>query len=133
MKGKWFFIGSVFGFLAVGIGAFGAHGLKTILHDETVKIFETGNKYHFYHTLVLLWIGTMLTRKEISKPQEKFLNLAGIFFAFGIVIFSGSLYALSTTGIRILGAITPIGGFSFLVGWTILAWMGYRHFQDRQS
>lgn len=122
MKSKWILVGSIFGFLAVGIGAFGAHGLKPYLTEETIKIFETGNKYHFYHSIVLLWIGSLLLGNSLSSIQVKRLNLAGVFFLIGILIFSGTLYTLSITGVRWLGAITPIGGLSFLVGWALLIW-----------
>ncbi|WP_057936623.1 DUF423 domain-containing protein [Algoriphagus resistens] len=108
---------AVFGMLAVGIGAFGAHGLQEIL-DETGKeeVFETGVKYHFYHSLALMMIGILIT----LKPSWRRLSLAAICMIAGIIIFSGSLYFLSLTGITWLGAITPLGGLAFIFGWILV-------------
>ena len=102
-------------FLAVALGAFAAHGLKARLTPEMLAIFETGVKYHVYHALALFVVGWLSDRNGGSAPQ-----MAGWFFIAGIVVFSGSLYALSTTGIRWLGAITPIGGLAFLTGWVFV-------------
>ncbi|TGK81748.1 DUF423 domain-containing protein [Leptospira noumeaensis] len=113
----------LFGFLAVAIGAFGAHGLKKIIAPELMVIFETGNRYHFYHTLAAL-ISFLLLQESLQSDSpnksKTFLRVATWAFLLGILIFSFSLYALAITGIRILGAITPIGGVSFLVGWICL-------------
>ncbi|MCC5815970.1 MAG: DUF423 domain-containing protein [Leptospira sp.] len=116
----WILLGSVFMFLAVGIGAFGAHGLKDVLSPEMKAVFETGNKYHFYHALALLLVGVLSGRNNISESLQAHYKSAGIFFSIGIVIFAGTLYTLAITEIKILGAITPIGGISFLIGWLIL-------------
>ncbi|TGL39185.1 DUF423 domain-containing protein [Leptospira perdikensis] len=111
------------GFLAVAIGAFGAHGLKKIITPELMVIFETGNRYHFYHTLAAL-VSFILLQQSVSldspSKSNTLLKVATWMFLLGILIFSFSLYALAITGIRVLGAITPIGGVSFLVGWTCL-------------
>ena len=101
--------------LAVGIGAFGAHGLKSQLTSEMMQIYKTGVEYHFYHALGLLLIGVL----AISMPSG-FLNWAAILLAIGIVLFSGSLYLLAISGIKWLGAITPLGGLSFIAGWILL-------------
>ena len=109
-------ISCTFGFLAVAIGAFGAHGLKEIIGLERMPIFETGNKYHFYHSIVSLFI--LLLSKQIGFNQ--YLKFSFCAMIIGIFLFSFSLYALAITGIKILGAITPLGGLSFLIGWLLL-------------
>jgi uncharacterized membrane protein YgdD (TMEM256/DUF423 family) len=110
-------IASIFGAIAVGIGAFGAHGLKDILAETgRLETFETAVKYHFYNSLALLIIGILF----LFKPDWKQLKLAGILMMIGILIFSGSLYILSLTGITWLGAITPLGGVAFILGWAFL-------------
>jgi|SRR5512141_1414518 len=113
----FFAAGSLMAFLAVGLGAFGAHALKDRLTPEMLNIFEVGVRYHMYHALALLAVAW-----AISRWPESNLNAAGWAFLVGIVIFSGSLYVLSIFGIRWLGAITPIGGLAFLSGWAILVW-----------
>jgi uncharacterized membrane protein YgdD (TMEM256/DUF423 family) len=101
--------------LAVAIGAFGAHGLKSHLSNETIQVFKTGVEYHFYHALGLLLIGIL----SISLPSG-LLNWSAILITAGIILFSGSLYILAITGIKWLGAITPLGGLSFIAGWILL-------------
>lgn len=108
--------GAVFMALGVLFGAFGAHALKKILSPDMLAVFNTGVEYQFYHALGLLLVGSIGFRIE-----SKWLNWSGIFLIFGILIFSGSLYALSISGIKILGAITPIGGLAFVAGWFCLA------------
>lgn len=108
--------GAVFMALGVLFGAFGAHALKKILSPDMLVVYNTGVEYQFYHALGLLLVGLLGFRIE-----SKWLNWAGIFLVFGILIFSGSLYALSISGTRILGAITPIGGLAFVAGWVCLA------------
>lgn len=108
--------GAIFAFLAVAIGAFGAHGLQSILvANNRVDTFETAVKYHMYHALALLITGILLQ----FFPGKLLENSVWLFIA-GIFIFSGSLYALCLTNIRILGAITPIGGLCFLIAWALL-------------
>ena len=108
--------GAVAGLIAVGFGAFGAHGLRGRLTPEMLAVFETGVRYHMYHALALL-----LTAALMPHVQGKTMVAAGWLFVAGIVLFSGSLYLLAVTGITILGAITPIGGVAFLAGWACLA------------
>lgn len=110
------YLGSISGFLTVAIGAFGAHGLKHIL-DKTGRLdnFETAVKYQMFHTIAII-----LCAMLIDKIDTKLLGYAGISFGIGILLFSGSLYALSLTGVTKFGAITPIGGLGFLIGWTLL-------------
>jgi uncharacterized membrane protein YgdD (TMEM256/DUF423 family) len=109
-------LGSISGALAVMIGAFGAHGLKEKLSAEMLAIYKTGVEYHFYHTLALLAVGLVALHVE-----SKLLTASGWAMVAGIVIFSGSLYALSISGVKVLGAITPIGGLCFIAGWVLLA------------
>ena len=109
-------LGSISGALAVMLGAFGAHGLKDKLGEKMLANWMTGVEYHFYHTFALLVVG-MLALKFQSGP----LSASGWSFAAGILIFSGSLYAMALTGITKLGAITPIGGLAFIAGWILLA------------
>lgn len=101
--------------LAVIIGAFGAHGLKSHLSNEMMQVYKTGVEYHFYHALGLLLIGAL----SVSIPSG-LLNWSAIFLTLGIILFSGSLYIMAITGIKWLGAITPLGGLSFITGWIIL-------------
>ena len=110
-------LAAILGALAVGIGAFGAHGLKAVLAETgRVDTFETGVKYHFYHSLSIFLIGIL----ALIKPDWKQLRTAAILMAVGILIFSGSLYMLSLTGITWLGAITPLGGVAFIAGWVLV-------------
>jgi uncharacterized membrane protein YgdD (TMEM256/DUF423 family) len=108
---------AVFGVLAVSLGAFGAHGLAPLLEKSgRIATFETAVSYHFYHTLALLLTGLLTGHFQDIKA---FSQAAWLFIA-GILIFSGSLYVLSLTGITILGAITPLGGVAFIMGWVWL-------------
>ncbi|TXE03095.1 DUF423 domain-containing protein [Algoriphagus aquimarinus] len=108
---------AILGACAVGIGAFGAHGLKEILAETgRSETFETAVKYHFYHSLAIFLIGLL----AIVKPDWKKLTTAAILMVVGIFIFSGSLYVLSLTGITWLGAITPLGGVAFIAGWVLV-------------
>lgn len=102
--------------LAVGLGAFGAHALKAKLEAEgTLATFQTAVHYQFYHTLALLAIGILIT-----KYPSQWLTYSGYSMMLGLIIFSGSLYILCFTGMKWLGAITPIGGLAFIVGWACL-------------
>lgn len=106
---------------AVAIGAFGAHGLKPMLTEEMMQVYKTGVEYHFYHALGLLLVGAI----SLSLPL-KLLNWSALFLGIGILLFSGSLYLMAITGIKWLGAITPIGGLSFIAGWILLLIAFYR-------
>lgn len=108
------------GFLAVAIGAFGAHGLESVLTPDSMRTYQTGVQYHFYHSLALFGVVILSAQAEPAR----LLSIAGWSFVAGILLFSGSLYVLSVTGIRWLGAITPLGGVAFLIGWGSLAWLG---------
>lgn len=107
--------GALCALLSVALGAFAAHGLKNILGDYEKAIWQTAVDYQMFHSLGLLLIGLLSTTLKINLDKPGWLMLAGI------VLFSGSLYALSLTGIRPLGAITPIGGSCFLLAWGWLA------------
>ncbi|MDJ0714765.1 MAG: DUF423 domain-containing protein, partial [Prochloraceae cyanobacterium] len=104
--------------LSVAAGAFASHTLKEKITDRALEIFQTGAQYQMYHALALLLVALLLSQAQSSQMS---LTASGFAFITGIVIFSGSLYALSLTGIKWLGAIAPIGGFAFLIGWACLA------------
>lgn len=123
MQKVFLMIGSIAMALAVALGAFGSHGLKKMLTKEMLDIFETGVRYHFYHAIGLLVVG-LITH---YLPDSALLKWSGWLMASGILIFSGSLYILATSGIRWLGAITPLGGLCFIASWillTIALWQG---------
>ncbi len=111
-------LASINGFIAVALGAFAAHGLKAMLSADLLATFQTGVQYQMYHAFALMAVGLL----SVSFPGNASLKIAGFLFLAGIVIFSGSLYVLALSGIRWLGAITPIGGLAFLAGWAMLAW-----------
>ena len=115
---KFFLLcGSANALLSVLFGAFGAHGLKKIATPELLNAYQTGAQYHFYHALGLLAIGLFATQYEQATPS--LLNWAGWLMLLGIILFCGSLYLLTITGITRLGIITPIGGFAFLIAWLL--------------
>ncbi|HEY2155885.1 MAG TPA: DUF423 domain-containing protein [Isosphaeraceae bacterium] len=113
----WLRLGAILGFLSVACGAFAAHGLKDHLDERGLALFETAARYQMYHALALVAVG-LLARGSRSSGA---LCVAGYSFLAGILLFSGSLYALALSGVRWLGAITPFGGVLFLVGWAALA------------
>ena len=117
MAKTYLLIAALNGFLAVALGAFGAHGLKQRLSPDLLAVFQTGVQYHFYHTLALLLVAALM----LLWPQNTALRWSALLFCIGMLIFSGSLYVLSITGVRWLGAITPLGGLAFLAGWIALA------------
>lgn len=110
-------LGSINALIAVGLGAFGAHALKSRLSADMLSIFETGVQYHFYHALGLLAVGLI----SAHLPESALIKWSGWLMFFGVLVFSGSLYILAVTGIKWLGAITPIGGTAFIVAWGLLA------------
>ncbi len=109
---RWLLLGSIAGFVGVGLGAFGAHALKARLSPELLTIFETGVRYQMYHALALLAVG--FAAPLIGAPSAR---RSGLAFSFGILIFSGTLYVLALSGLRWLGAVTPVGGVLLLFGW----------------
>jgi uncharacterized membrane protein YgdD (TMEM256/DUF423 family) len=116
-----FAAGSVAALLGVALGAFGAHALRDRLAPDLLAIYETGVRYHFYHALALL-----AAAYAAGRWPDGSAALAGWLFAAGLVLFSGSLYVLAVTGVRWLGAITPLGGVAFIAGWAVLAWTALR-------
>ena len=111
-------IAAIFGALSVGAGAFATHALRERLSERSLEIFETAARYQMYHALALILVALLISRAEF--PQPLFV-VAGWSFIIGVSIFSGSLYALSLTNIKVLGAITPLGGAAFIAGWGALA------------
>ena len=109
-------------FVAVGLGAFGAHALKAKLAPDLMAVYQTAVQYHFWHALGLLAVSILL----LHKPESGALVAAAWLLVVGILLFSGSLYALALTGARGLGAATPIGGVAFLAAWAAVAWAAWR-------
>lgn len=124
MRSPLIALGAVNAALSVAAGAFGAHGLRDRLEKPALEIFETAARYHMYHALAMVLVGVIATRRTAT---------AGWLFQAGIAIFSGSLYALALTDVKVLGAITPLGGVAFLAGWSWLAyavWSGAKRPTD---
>src|SRR5262249_29209186 len=119
--GLFLFLGALNGFLVEALGAFGAHALRARLEPDLLATFETGVRYHAYHALALLAVG-LWARETPSRA----LSWAGALMVLGIVLFSGSLYALALTRVRALGMVTPLGGLAFLAAWALLAWRAGR-------
>jgi len=115
-------IGSLNMLASVGLGAFGAHGLKSKLSADMLAVYQTGVQYHMIHGLGILLVAAL----SLKFSASSLINWSGWLLFLGIILFSGSLYALSISGIRILGAITPFGGVSFLIGWLLLAFAAIR-------
>ena len=121
MSRLWLLSGAAYGLLAVAFGAFGAHALRSRLSADWLAVYHTGVEYQFYHALALLAVGVWSLRQPTAG-----LNFAGGCFAAGVLLFSGSLYALALTGLRPLGIITPFGGLLFLLGWAALIRAAWR-------
>lgn len=109
-------LGALFAGLSVAAGAFGAHALRGQLEPRMLEVFETAARYQMYHALALFAVAWLVQQTQVQAAQ-----LAGWAFVAGILLFSGSLYAMALTGVRVLGAITPVGGVAFIVGWCALA------------
>lgn len=116
---RWIIIGAIFTGLGVAFGAFGAHVLEQLVSVDDLETFETGVRYQMYHGLALLFIGLLIS-------TNKNLRITAWAFTLGIIIFSGSLYLLVLLDIRWLGAITPVGGLSFIFGWLFLIYTLYK-------
>ena len=116
-------LGSLSALIGVALGAFGAHGLKTRVAPEMLITWQTGVQYHLIHALGLLLIGILCQ----LMPEAPLVRTAGWFIVAGTILFSGSLYVLVLTNIRVLGMITPLGGVAFLIGWLMLAIAAWRH------
>lgn len=111
-------IAAILGGLSVALGAFASHALKEKLTERSLEVFELATRYQMYHALALLFVALLLSRAE---TVQSFLTASGFAFIIGVLLFSGSLYALSLSGIKVLGAITPLGGVAFIAGWVCLA------------
>lgn len=122
MKNYWVITGGVSGFLAVALGAFGAHGLRETLTPEMMEIFKTGVFYHLIHSVVILVIG--------FTGIKKFFTSA-LMFSIGNILFSFSLYLYSLTSIKTFALITPLGGVSFLIGWLMIIITGISAFGNK--
>jgi uncharacterized membrane protein YgdD (TMEM256/DUF423 family) len=120
MDRTFLLLGAVAAFLAVTLGAFGAHGLRGRLSADMLAVFQTGVQYHMFHALGLILVSAIM-----GRMSGWLIQTAGWMFVAGIVLFSGSLYVLAMTGITVLGAITPIGGLAFLIGWACLAFAAF--------
>lgn len=121
MGNIWVIVGGLSGMLSVAAGAFGAHALRSRLAPDLLAVFETGSRYQMYHAIALVLVGLLAAR-----PQGAAVTVAGWAFVVGTLLFSGSLYALALSGVRSLGAVTPLGGIAFLVGWVAVAWAGWQ-------
>ena len=118
MRSPFLFLAAVAGFTGVAMGAFGAHGLKTVLSEHLMEVYKTAVSYQMWHALALGLVTVL--------PASRCLHWAGWFFAAGIVLFSGSLYLLAILNISWLGMITPVGGVCFLLAWGMLAYEAFR-------
>jgi uncharacterized membrane protein YgdD (TMEM256/DUF423 family) len=121
MDRLFFALGSLSALLGVALGAFAAHGLKARLAPELLVTFEVGVRYQMYHAFALIAVAWACTRWPGAV-----VNASGWLFLAGTVLFSGSLYVLSLTGLRWLGAVAPVGGLAFLAGWACLAWSAWK-------
>jgi uncharacterized membrane protein YgdD (TMEM256/DUF423 family) len=117
MLRRFVMMGGINLFLSVALGAFGAHALKARISEQMLADWQTGNHYHMIHALGILLVAILADK---LTGQEKLVRLTGNLLQWGIVFFSGSLYVLALTGVKILGAVTPIGGVCFLAAWILL-------------
>ena len=117
---SWIIMGSLHMALAVILGAFAAHALKSMLNEYSTDIYKTGNFYHFIHALALIMVGVLQQQFDLD------LTISGFSFFIGMVLFSGSLYSIALTGVKGLGVITPIGGLLFIIGWAYMAIQFYK-------
>ncbi len=122
MPNIFLFLTALSAFSGVAMGAFGAHGLKTLLSAEMMAVYKTAVDYHMWHALGLGLIGLLIQQ----SGQARYLTIAGWFMFSGIVLFSGSLYLLAILNMKWLGMITPLGGICFLIGWSFLALFAYK-------
>jgi len=121
MERVFFAVGALSAFIGIAAGAFGAHGLKSHLSAEMLSVFEVGVRYQIYHAFALI-----AAAWAQAKWPSLLVTTGGWLFVIGTILFSGSLYLLSVTGMRWLGMITPLGGLAFLAGWACLAWSVWR-------
>ncbi len=125
MSRTWLISAAIFGFLSVALGAFGAHGLKNVLDEYGHIVYDKAVRYQMFHTLALFGLGVLqLHYKTVS------FRIAGWAFIIGIILFSGSLYLLALTGVKWLGALTPVGGISFTIGWFYMGYAVYKNVKE---
>lgn len=124
--GSFLFVGAILAAIGVGLGAFGAHGLQAVLDAPSMETFQTAVRYQTLHATGVVLIGVLLAVRGIPREAQVWLGRAGIFLALGTVVFSGSLYLLLASGVRWLGAVTPLGGLAFILGWLSLGLAGLR-------
>lgn len=115
-------LGALFALLAVMAGAFGAHGLRGVIDERGLEVFQTAVTYQIYHSLALILVATL----PIAGLSRRLLGIAAGFFVAGILLFSGSLYLLVLTDLRWMGPVTPVGGIGFMVGWILVLMAGFR-------
>ncbi|WP_379056631.1 DUF423 domain-containing protein [Pasteurella multocida] len=125
MKNKWLFIAALSGFFCIAFGAFAAHGLEKNLMPKALAWIETGLKYQFFHTVALMVLGTL--QLYLKADTDRVINWIGSTWSLGIVLFSGSLYALALGATKSVAWLTPIGGTLFLMGWAMLAYRSYKN------
>lgn len=121
MTRAWIVVGATLAFLGVAAGAFGAHALEGRIAPDLLQVFDTGSRYHVVHALALVFVGL-----ASARWPDPLWTVAGWLFATGVVVFSGSLYALALSGARWLGAVTPLGGVAFLAGWLVVVAAAWR-------
>ncbi len=121
MERIFFLLGTLSALVGVAAGAFGAHGLQGRLDPEMLSVFEVGVRYQMYHAFALIAVAGAHT-----KWPSRLVRIGGWLFVIGTILFSGSLYLLSVSGVKWLGAITPLGGLAFLAGWGCIAWAAWR-------
>jgi uncharacterized membrane protein YgdD (TMEM256/DUF423 family) len=121
MDRLWLLLSACTGFIGVALGAFAAHGLKSQLTPVYLAVFQTGTHYQLIHALALFGVGLL----AVQRPS-RLLNCAGALFTLGVVLFSGSLYALTLSGISALGMVTPFGGLALLAGWVCLGMAAWK-------
>lgn len=122
MRSIFLFLSACSALVGVGLGAFGAHGLKTILSPEMLVVYKTGVTYQMWHALGL----GLIAMFQLQTPQSKLLYWAGWLMFTGIILFSCSLYLLALSGVKELGMITPLGGIAFLAAWVLVALYAYK-------
>ncbi len=120
VRSPWIALGALNAAIAVGAGAFAAHGLRDRIDTRSLEVFETAARYHMYHAFAIVLAGI------IATAGARGAQTAGWLFQAGIVLFSGSLYALALTGAKGLGAVTPLGGLALIAGWLWLSWTAWR-------
>jgi len=115
-------LGALFALLAVMAGAFGAHGLRGVIDERGLEVFQTAVTYQIYHSLALILVAIL----PVAGLSRRLLGIAAGFFVAGILLFSGSLYLLVLTDLRWIGPVTPVGGIGFMVGWILVLMAGFR-------